>query len=100
MSKKRFTTRIFNEETYPTTEFLDNDKMMNDNEIVTLLNEQHEIIQQLQKNNNALIRFLENQSIIIQKLHSKLLEYQLKEPIVLTKEDLEIMGKAISYYSH
>jgi hypothetical protein len=26
--------------------------------------------------------------------------YQLKDPIVLTKEDLEIMGKAISYYSH
>ena len=46
---------------------------------------------------------LKNQSIIIQELYSKLLEYELKEPkesIILTKEDLEIMGKAISYYTH
>lgn len=54
---------------------------------------------QLKQDNNALIHLLENQSIIIQELHSKLLEYQVKEPIVLTKEDLEIMGKAIGYYS-
>ena len=70
-----------------------------DEELLDLLNKQHEEIQQVKQDNNALIRFLENQSIIIQKLHSKLLEYQLKEPIMLTKEDLEIMGKAISYYS-
>lgn len=54
---------------------------------------------QLKQDNNALIHLLENQSIIIQELHSKLLEYQVKEPIVLTKEDLKIMGKAIDYYS-
>lgn len=74
-------------------------------EIVDALNMQYEQIQFLEKNNeqlkqdnNALISLLENQSIIIQELHSKLLEYQLEEPITLTKEDLEIMGKAISYY--
>ena len=56
--------------------------------------------EQLKQDNNALIHLLENQSIIIQELHSKLLEYQVKEPIVLTKEDLELMGKALSYYTH
>lgn len=43
---------------------------------------------------------LENQSIIIRELHSELIKHQLKEPIVLTKEDIELMGKAISYYTH
>ena len=38
--------------------------------------------------------------MIIEELHSKLLEYQVKEPIVLTKEDLNLMGKAIGYYTH
>ena len=56
--------------------------------------------EQLKEDNNALIHLLENQSMIIQELHSKLLEYQIQEPIVLTKEDLELMGKAISYYTH
>lgn len=56
--------------------------------------------EQLKQDNNALIHLLENQSMIIQELHSKLLEYQIQEPIVLTKEDLELMGKAISYYTH
>lgn len=58
---------------------------------------------QLKKDNTDLMMVLKNQSFIIQELHSKLLEYELKEPkesIVLTKEDLEIMGKAISYYTH
>lgn len=61
-----------------------------------LLNEN----EQLKQDNNALIHLLENQSMIIQELHSKLLEYQVKEPITLTKEDLELMGKAVSYYTH
>ena len=56
--------------------------------------------EQLKQDNNALTHLLENQSMIIQELHSKLLEYQIQEPIVLTKEDLELMGKAISYYTH
>jgi hypothetical protein len=56
--------------------------------------------EQLKQDNNALIHLLENQSMIIEELHSKLLEYQVKEPIILTKEDLELMGKAISYYTH
>lgn len=56
--------------------------------------------EQLKQDNNTLIHLLENQSIIIQELHLKLLEYQVKEPITLTKEDLELMGKAISYYTH
>ena len=56
--------------------------------------------EQLKQDNNALIHLLENQSMIIEELHSKLLEYQIQEPIVLTKEDLELMGKAVSYYTH
>lgn len=56
--------------------------------------------EQLKQDNASLIKLLENQSIIIQKLHSKILEFELKEPIVLTKEDLELMDKAISYYTH
>ena len=58
---------------------------------------------QLKKDTTDLMMVLKNQSIIIQELYSKLLEYELKEPkesIVLTKEGLEIMGKAISYYTH
>lgn len=66
-------------------------------EFLNKLNDENE---QLKQDNNALIHLLENQSMIIQELHSKLLEYQVKEPIVLTKEDLELMGKAISYYTH
>ena len=56
--------------------------------------------EQLKQDNASLIKLLENQSIIIQKLHSKILEFELKEPIVSTKEDLELMDKAISYYTH
>ena len=56
--------------------------------------------EQLKQDNASLIKLLENQSIIKQKLHSKILEFELKEPIVLTKEDLELMDKAISYYTH
>lgn len=66
-------------------------------EFLNKLNDENE---QLKQDNNALIHLLENQSMIIQELHSKLLEYQVKEPIVLTKEDLELMGKAVSYYTH
>ena len=92
-------------------------------DVCDLLNEQHETIQRLNQNvdellfvnvekelleeneqlkqdRNALIHLLENQSMIIEELHSKLLEYQVKEPIVLTKEDLNLMGKAIGYYTH
>lgn len=90
------------------------DKPLRNDEIVDLLNSQRqwlkeksEIInnlkrenEQLKQDNNALIHLLENQSIIIQELHSKLLEYQVKEPIILTKEDVELMDKAISYYTH
>ena len=56
--------------------------------------------EQLKEDNIGLIKILENQSIIIAELHSKILDFELKEPIVLTKEDLELMGKAISYYTH
>ena len=65
--------------------------------MLNLLSRENE---QLKQDNDNLIHLLENQSMIIQELHSKLMHYQLKEPIVLTKEDLEVMGKAISYYSH
>lgn len=67
---------------------------------VNVLNKLHEENERLKEDNNALIHLLENQSIIIQELHLKLLEYQVKEPIFLTKEDLELMGKAVSYYTH
>lgn len=69
-------------------------------EICNMLNELTEENEQLKQDRNALIHLLENQSMIIEELHSKLLEYQLKEPIVLTKEDLNLMDKAISYYTH
>lgn len=71
--------------------------------IAEKLNELFDEVEQLKQDNTDLIMVLKNQSIIIQELYSKLLEYELKEPkesIVLTKEDLEIMGKAISYYTH
>lgn len=70
------------------------------NNVVNRLNELHEENEQLKQDRNALIHLLENQSMIIEELHSKLLEYQLKEPIVLTKEDLNLMVKAIYYYTH
>ena len=60
---------------------------------------QHEN-EQLKQDNDNLIHLLKNQSMIIQELDLKLMDYELKEPIVLRKEDLEVMGKAISYYSH
>ena len=69
-------------------------------DIVKLLNELSEENEQLKQDNNALIHLLENQSMIIEELHFKLLEYQVKEPIALTKKDLELMDKAISYYTH
>lgn len=71
--------------------------------ICNRLNELFDEVEQLKQDNTDLMMVLKNQSIIIQELYSKLLEYELKEPkesIVLTKEDLEIMGKAISYYTH
>ena len=70
------------------------------NEVCELLNSLSDENEQLKQDRNALIHLLENQSMIIEELHSILLTYQLKEPIVLTKEDLELMGKAISYYTH
>lgn len=69
-------------------------------EVCPLLNGLHEENEQLKQDRNALIHLLENQSMIIEELHSILLTYQLKEPIVLTKEDLNLMGKAIGYYTH
>lgn len=66
----------------------------------SLLNELHEKNDRLKQDNTGLMKLLENQSIIIQELHSKILEFELKEPIVLTKEDLELMDKAVSYYTH
>ena len=57
-------------------------------------------IKQVKQDNKMLFQCIENQSVIIQELYSKLMSYQIKEPIILTKEDLELMGKAISYYTH
>lgn len=81
--------------------------ILSDKEVNQLLNEQDKRIKELEtekellkKDGNNLIQLLENQSLIICELHSKLMEYQLKEPIVLTKEDLELMGEAVSYYTH
>ena len=74
-----------------------NEELMECDSLVLLYKERRD---KLKKANNDLIHLLENQSIIIQELHSKILEFELQEPIVLTKEDLEIMGKAISYYTH
>ena len=79
----------------------ENEQLKHDATILILSNQDYrKENEQLKQDNNALIHLLENQSMIIQELHSKLLEYQIQEPIVLTKEDLELMGKAISYYTH
>lgn len=76
------------------------DKPLRNDILVKLLNDLSDENEQLKQDRNALIHLLENQSMIIEELHSKLLEYQVKEPIVLTKEDLNLMGKAIGYYTH
>lgn len=76
------------------------DSGTNARKICNELNALAEENKQLKQDNTSLMHLLENQSIIIQELHSKLLEHQVKEPIILTKEDLELMGKAISYYTH
>lgn len=97
MSERYFA--LIGEDGYVYPVFFDSeneDKEIDVDIVVDLLNEN----EQLKQDNNALIHLLENQSMIIQELHSKLLEYQIQEPIVLTKEDLELMGKAISYYTH
>ena len=79
----------------------ENEQLQHDATILILSNQDYrKENEQLKEDNNALIHLLENQSMIIQELHSKLLEYQIQEPIVLTKEDLKLMGKAISYYTH
>lgn len=75
-------------------------RLYSDNEVANLLNTIYDENEQLKQDNAGLMKLLENRSIIIQKLHSKLLEFELKEPIILTKEDLELMDKAISYYTH
>lgn len=66
-----------------------------DDEVVELLNTQHEENQQLRK-------IITNQSVIIRELYSKLLEYQFNEnpKIILTKEDLKTMDESLSYYTH
>lgn len=95
MTKKRFkhyrnndgTSMIYDKEQQKYYFYVDFDN------ICDILNNFHE-------DNNALIKIIENQSYIIQQLHTKLIEYELKEPIKLTVEDIELMGKAISYYTH
>ena len=61
--------------------------------ILDVLNEQ-------EKDAHRFMQLIKNKSVIIERIHSILLEYKVKEPIILTKEDLELMGKAISYYTH
>lgn len=105
MTEKRFKLEVEDDMYYTIFDAQSTDEEdklygLDDEQICELLNNFHDVNQLLKQDNNALIHLLENQSIIIQGLHSKLLEYQVKEPIVLTKEDLELMGKAISYYTH
>ena len=47
--------------------------------ICNRLNELFDEVEQLKQDNIDLIMVLKNQSFIIQELHSKLLEYELKE---------------------
>jgi hypothetical protein len=100
MTEKRFKLRNILDKNIQYEEISDNGEWITHGEIVNLLNSLSDENEQLKQDNDNLIHLLENQSMIIQELHSKLMYYQLKDPIVLTKEDLEIMGKAISYYSH
>ena len=94
MTEERFTyNNCIIEIGKPLMVIKDNGQPINITQIIDLLNE-------LNQDNNALIRIIKNQSYIIEQLHTKLIEYELKEPIKLTKEDIELMGKAISYYTH
>ena len=92
MTKKRFTM-------YQNTIYEDGNIISAFN-CMKRLNDLYNENEQLKQENVGLMRLLENQSIIIHELHSKLMSYQLKEPITLTKEDLELMDKAVSYYTH
>lgn len=74
-----------------------NEELMGNDSLVLLYKERRD---KLKKGNNDLIHVLEKQSMVVRELMSRLVDYRLEEPIVLTKEDLEIMGKAISYYTH
>ena len=96
MTKKRFASIG----AYKIEDLVNNNVINDIDDIERLLNKLNDENEQLKQDNTNLMRVLENQSIIIQKLHSKILEFKLKEPIVLTKKDLELMGKAISYYTH
>ena len=104
MTKKRFEFREINC-TAIVPRAYDNKKQQYANlfECISWLNDLHKENEQLKQDNTNLMKLLENQSIIIQKLHSKILEFELKEPkepIVLTKKDLELMDKVVSYYTH
>lgn len=68
--------------------------------LINKLNQLNDENEQLEQNNKDLIHLLEEQSMVVRELRLKLMDHQLKKPIVFTKEDLEIMGKAISYYTH
>ena len=96
MTEKRF-VRKFEENNYEDVMVTDNqkNKVLYNDEIFDMLNE-------LNNDNKALYNIIMNQSVIIEELHTKLMEYQLKEnPVIkITKEDLETMGKAVSYYTH
>ena len=99
MTEKRFTLeKSENQDTIYDNEGIDDYYHLgNDTRDVKAL---CKLLNELHEENQQLIQLLKNQSAIIQELHSKLLEYQLKEPIILTREDLETMGGAISYYTH
>lgn len=100
MIKKRFKLREKINKNIQCDEISDNEEWVTYGEIVDLLNNFVEENKQLKQDNTGLMKLLKNQSIIVQELHSKLLEHHVKEPIILTKEDLELMGKAVSYYTH
>ena len=76
-------------------EFFDNGEKMGVIDVLNCLNDLHE-------ENEKLTQCVMNQSIIIQKMHLKLMEYQLEEnkKIILTKEDLKTLDNALSYYTH
>ena len=61
------------------------------------------ILNILHEENQKLLQLNRNQGYLIYQLHEQLL-YRLSEEgelnVILTPENLELMGKAISYYEH
>ena len=99
-NKKRFT--IAYNENIEMVQYIDNEKEEPNRWAIWNARETAQKLNALHEENRELFQIIQNQSLIIQELHTKLMEYQLgKNPVIkLTKKDLEQCDKALSYYTH